>query len=329
MRGIAGFTGASLVLICMISCSMGIRPVSEVTDHPTSLPSFAVMDRDLEPTPRFIVYGDMRFTDLGETKASLPGPRNALVARIGGEKPDAVFLTGDVPWHGGSTVDYEVFARETATWRNEQLRVYPVLGNHEFKGCKEADCLAHWWQAFPAESGRRWYSVELGSQLQFIALDSESSLRAGSEQGMWLQGQLDGLPAGVRFVFFLLHHPPVTDAEDGVRSNEAALAQQLAAAAPGSRARFIVCAAHIHNYERFQRNNILFLVSGGGGGKPEAVKRSAADLYQNDEFPNFHYLRFELTDGQLRGEMVRLDADAASGSSWSVRDHFALDAKTP
>ncbi len=75
---------------------------------------------------------------------------------------------------------------------------------------------------------------------------------------------------------------------------------------PSSRARFIVCAAHVHNYERFQRDNIVFLVSGGGGGKPDAVKRSAADLYQSDDFPNFHYLRFQLTAGQLRGEMVRL-----------------------
>jgi hypothetical protein len=241
------------------------------------------------------------------------------VTQIGHEKPDAVFLTGDVPWHGGNMHDYEVFAQETASWRSEQLRVYPVLGNHEFKGCMEADCLAHWWQAFPHESGRRWYSVELGSQLQLVVLDSDSSLRLGSEQNRWLMGQLDGLPAGVRFVLFLLHHPPVTDSTDGVRSNEAALAQQLAAAAPGSRARFIVCAAHVHNYERFQRDNVLFLVSGGGGGKPDAVKRSKADLYQSDDFPNFHYLRFQLTGGQLRGEMVRLDAAATEGASWSVR----------
>ena len=327
MRDIVGVTRASLVAICMISCSIRIRPASEVLGHPSSSPSFTVMDGDLEPSPRFIVYGDMRFTDLGETKASLPGPRRLLVARVGREKPDAVFLTGDVPWHGGNRVDYEVFARETATWRSEQLRVYPVLGNHEFKRCMEADCLANWWQAFPQERGRRWYSVALGSQLQIIALDSDSSLLPGSEQGRWLKGQLDDLPVGVRFVLFLLHHPPVTDGADGVRSNEAALAQQLAVAAPASRARFIVCAAHVHNYERFQRDNILFLVSGGGGGKPESVKRSAADLYQSDEFPNFHYLRFQLTAGQLRGEMVRLDA--AAGPSWSVRDHFALDAKTP
>jgi acid phosphatase type 7 len=328
IRGIAGLTCASLVAICMIGCSMGIRSASAVMGPPSSPPPFTVMDRDLESSPRFIVYGDMRFTDLGETKASLSGPRRSLVARIGREKPDAVFLTGDVPWHGGNRLDYDVFAQETASWRSEQLRVYPVLGNHEFKGCMEADCLARWWQAFPQESGRRWYSVALGSQLELIALDSESSLLSGSEQARWLKGQLDDVPAEVRFVLFLLHHPPVTDAADGVRSNEAALAQQLAAAAPGSRARFIVCAAHVHNYERFQRDNIIFLVSGGGGGKPEAVRRSASDLYQSDDFPNFHYLRFQLIAGQLRGEMVRLESDAA-GSAWSVRDHFALDAKTP
>ena len=256
----------------------------------------------------------------------MPGPRRSLVERIGREKPDAVFLTGDVPWHGGDRADYEVFAQETAAWRSGQLRVYPVLGNHEFKRCMEADCLARWWQAFPQETGRRWYSVALGSQLQVIALDSDSSLHPGSEQGRWLKGQLNDLPAGVRFVLFLLHHPPVTDAADGVRSNEAALAQQLAAAA-GSRARFIVCAAHVHNYERFERDNITFLVSGGGGGEPEAVQRSAADLYQSNDFPNFHYLRFQLTAGQLLGQMVRLDA--AAGYSWSVRDQFELDAKTP
>jgi hypothetical protein len=329
MRGTVGLTCASLVAICMVGCATGTRPASEAKGDPSSPPSFRVMDRDLEPSPRFIVYGDMRFTDIAETKASLPGPRRALVARIGREKPDAVFLTGDVPWHGGNSVDYEVFVQETAAWRSEQLRVYPVLGNHEFQRCQEADCLAHWWHAFPQESGRRWYSVGLGSKLQLIALDSDSSLYPGSEQGRWLKGQLDDLPAGVRFVVFLLHHPPVTDAADGVRSNEAALAQQLAAAAPGSRARFIVCAAHVHNYERFQHDNILFLVSGGGGAKPEAVKRSAADMYRDDAFPNFHYLRFQLTAGQLRGEMVRLDPNTAAGDSWSVRDRFALDAKTP
>jgi hypothetical protein len=170
----------------------------------------------------------------------------------------------------------------------------------------------------------------LGTRLQFIALDSESSLLPASEQGRWLQRQLEGLSASVRFVVFLLHHPPMTDYMLGPRTNELALAKQLVAAEARSRSRFIVCAAHVHNYERFQRDGIVFLVSGGGGGKPEFVNRSAADLYQSGDFPNYHYLRFELTEHQLRGEMVRMtDANSPSDPAWIVRDHFELDPKIP
>ena len=60
-----------------------------------------VADSALRRPLVFIVYGDMRFTDTRETQASNPGPRQALVAGIAAQRPDALFLTGDVPWHGG------------------------------------------------------------------------------------------------------------------------------------------------------------------------------------------------------------------------------------
>jgi hypothetical protein len=71
------------------------------------------------------------------------------------------------------------------------------------------------------------------------------------------------------------------------------------------------------------------MVSGGGGGKPEPVTRSAADTYQSPDFPNFHYLRFQLIAGELHGEMVRPDTDSHSKIPWSVRDQFMLRAKAP
>ncbi|MEA3181867.1 MAG: hypothetical protein QOI59_5390 [Gammaproteobacteria bacterium] len=320
----------AIISIYLASCSSGAKLVSDRPEPRSPQTRLTVTDGELGSSPRFIVYGDMRFTDVRETAASQPSPRRSIIARIASEQPDAVFLTGDIPWHGGNEADYGVFQEETAAWRNEQLRVFPVLGNHEFKGCAEVVCLARWWQTFPQQNGRRWYTVRLGTRLQFFALDSVSSLLPGGEQGQWLQQQLDGLSPTVRFVVVLLHHPPITDYIAGARGNETALAKQLAAAAAGSRARFIVCAAHVHNYERFQRDGIVFLVSGGGGGKPEFVNRSTADLYQSGEFPNFHYLRFELTVRQLRGEMVRLsDVDAPSGPTWAVRDYFEVNAKTP
>jgi 3',5'-cyclic AMP phosphodiesterase CpdA len=272
------------------------------------------------------VYGDMRFTATTEKQATRPIPREALVARIASERPDALFLTGDVPWHGGNQDDYAVYRQETEQWRSERLRVYPVLGNHEFQQCAEQGCLANWWNAFPQFRARRWYAVALGSQLRFLVLDSNASLLPESEQAQWLQEQIRTLPASVRFVIILLHHPPLTEGPEGVRANEAALAAQLAVAAPHALARFVVCAAHVHNYERFERDGMVLLVSGGGGAKPTPITRSSADLYRKDDFPNFHYIRFELTPSGLRGEMVRLsDPESPNPFRWVVSDRFDID----
>ena len=282
---------------------------------------------------RFIAYGDMRFTAASERTASAPLARQALVARIAAEAPAAVFVSGDVPWHGGTVADYEVYREETAPWRERGLAVYPALGNHEFSRCSEAECLANWWNAFPALRGRRWYSVAVGSRLKAIALDSQASLEAGGPQRAWLEAELAALPRTVDFVFVYLHHPPAADlqtdalADHNPRPNERALAAYLRGAAARGRARFIVCAGHIHNYERRVEDGIVYLVSGGGGARPYEVIRDSADLYTGPGFPNFHYLLFTLEGDVLRGEMVRLeDPDAATPGRWLRRDAFELRA---
>ncbi len=58
-----------------------------------------------------IAYGDTRFTDTSNTTASNPAARRALVARIADERPDAIIVSGDVPWHGGTVSDYDEYPR--------------------------------------------------------------------------------------------------------------------------------------------------------------------------------------------------------------------------
>jgi hypothetical protein len=280
-----------------------------------------------------VVYGDMRFTDVAEKEAARPGPRQALVRRIATETLDALFLTGDVPWHGGDPRDYQEYARETVPWREQHLRVYPVLGNHEFSQCEEGACLEAWWQAFPQLQGRRWYSLALGSQVWVLALDSNASLLPGSEQRMWLEEQLQSLPSQVRFVMILLHHPPVAD--QGVlvlRANERSLGSYLTAIAPRYPARLLVVAAHVHNYERFEDHGVVYIVSGGGGAHPHPVIRGSRDKYRvhgAPDHPNFHYLRFTLEGGRLRAVMIRVeDPDAPEPLTFAVRDQFEVVAKT-
>ena len=316
-----------------ILAGIGSKPCITMLAAPPGGADFRISDSDLSHPLRIIVYGDMRFTDPSETAATNPKVRRWLVEQIVAEKPDAVLLSGDVPWHGGHAGDYDVYRRETQIWRDAHLRIYPALGNHEFSGGPDKQqCLENWWNAFPELHGRRWYSVQIGSSVYLLNLDSNSSLLAGSEQMGWIQAQLASLPATVRFIFFNLHHPPVVDVQENGdpshngRPNEHALAEFLAKAPEKSRVRFIVAAGHIHNYERFFQDGIVYLVSGGGGADPRPIVRGPADLYQDSGFPNYHYVRFVQDGEKLIGTMVRVaDPDAAT-PTWQEKDHFAIHA---
>jgi hypothetical protein len=308
------------------------RAPSSAPTFRTGAATFSVPDAALPDPFVLVAYGDTRFTNPAETEASSPPVRRALVARIAGLQPAAIFLNGDLPWHG-SGADYDVMRRETAAWRDAKLRVYPALGNHEFSQCAEQQCLELWWNAFPELRGRRWYSVALGSRVLGVILDSDLPLFAGGEQRAWLEGQFAALDARVRLVLIVLHHPPVADiqtdklVDHNPRPSERALAEYLAALAPTLHARILVSAGHTHNYEREQQDGVTYLVSGGGGAHPYEIDRTSADQYQGRDFPNYHYVQIEVSGQHLVAQMVRLaDPDAAEPGKWEVRDRFELEA---
>lgn len=294
-------------------------------------PTFSVPQKGLPDPLVWISYGDMRFTQSSETEASSPRARQALIARIAADNPAAVFINGDVPWHGIDT-DYQVYRSETKAWRALHLRIYPALGNHEFSACQASICLERWWNSFAQLRGRRWYSVAIGDRVVGIALDSDASLLPGSDQRLWIEEQIASLDSKVRVVLIVMHHPPVADVQTtgltdhNPRPNEQALAAYLKSAAAGSAARFVVSAGHIHNYERFEQDGVMYLVSGGGGAAPYEVERTPSDLYQNADFPNYHFVRFTLRAQTLSGEMIRLsDYAAARPKAWQTLDRFEIN----
>jgi hypothetical protein len=315
-------------MVVAVAVSMGVA--TSVTSAVHAAPTFSVPASELADPLVLVAYGDMRFTGAAETGASNPNARRTLVAKIAAERPAAIFINGDVPWHGVAP-DYDVYREETRPWADAHARVYPALGNHEFSRCSEADCLELWWKAFPALRDRRWYSVALGTRVVGIALDSDTSLLPGSPQRIWLEAQVAELAPQVRLVLIVMHHPPVADVQTtklvdhNPRPNEIALADYLKTVAPRSSARFVVSAGHIHNYERFAQDGVVYLVSGGGGATPYEVDRGPGDLYQNPDFPNYHYVRVEIRARNAAFEMIRLaDYDAAEPHHWQVRDRFEV-----
>lgn len=286
-----------------------------------------------DPATTVIAYGDTRFTDPTNVTATSPRARAALIARIADERPDAVVVSGDLPWHGGVADDYARFRSETEVWRTKRIRIVPALGNHEFSQCEPQACLDNWWGAFPELAGKRWHGTDVGQHVRVVALDSMSELTAGSVQRLWLEHEMATLPAAIDFVIMSLHHPPVADIQTRLnvdhnpRPNELALAEYLKAAAAATHARIVVIAGHIHNYERFAQDGVLYMVSGGGGAVPYYVDRTPPDLYTQIDFPNYHYVKLTIRDGKLKGEMYRLDEAAAPTPHFTVKDTFEASAR--
>ena len=290
-------------------------------------PTFRVVENSLKGGWTLIAYGDMRFTDPTNDKVTNPKVRRWLVERIGAEHPDALLLSGDVPYDGSVVNDYEVYRNETVAWREKKLLMYPAIGNHELHGAEIREP-KNWWRAFPELNGRRWYSVEM-ENAYIVSLDSNLSLLEGSPQHQWLVDQLAHMPTTTQFVFISLHHPPVADSIENnhshdVRPSEYALAQLLEKRATDSPAKFIVIAGHIHNYERFLESQVIYLVSGGGGAKPHPIARTTADKYQDASFPNYHYLKFTCDERGLRAEMFRLQNPKGDSPVWEVKDRFVV-----
>ena len=97
-------------------------------------PTFTVPEANLSSHPSFVIYGDTRFTNWQPAKnASSPWAREALVQEIASEDPDALFVTGDIPFRLPLTSPTTKSSNlKTKAWAAAHLRVFPVLGNHEF-----------------------------------------------------------------------------------------------------------------------------------------------------------------------------------------------------
>ena len=272
---------------------------------------------------KFVAYGDMRFADPGDHNAGDEVRREALIRKIAEENPAFVVISGDLVVSGEER-NWRFWDRATQVWREQKIPILPTFGNHDVRGGQQA--LDNYFQRFPDLRGSRWYSARAGNVL-IINLDSTGD-GVGGQQMTWLKQQLDSIPNDVDFVLFNFHHPPYTKSHDmpngghSARSQEQELARMFESRQQNTRARFIVFSGHVHNYERYERAGVHYIVSGGGGAHPYMINRSADDHYRDDG-PTYHYCLLELDKGKLKFSMYKLEMDG-SKAKFTKRDSFEL-----
>jgi Icc-related predicted phosphoesterase len=277
---------------------------------------------------RFVAYGDTRFTDPKNTDASNPSVRQTLVQAIAEAHPAFISIGGDIAYRGDNVNDWKVWDAETAVWREDKIPVYPALGNHDLYGDQKI-ALANYFQRFPDLRSNRYYSV-LAANTLLLMLDSSLDEISG-EQGRWLAHELDNVPADVDFVCLVLHHPPYTDSSDqlfggghSARPAEQTLARMLQDRQAHTRARFVVIAGHVHNYERYEHGGVTYFVSGGGAAHPYMVPRKSGDPLFGKAV-NYHYLLVEVDRGKMKITMHRLEM-ADGKAAWTTPDSVEITA---
>jgi hypothetical protein len=291
------------VLLNVLLCATAVA--SRAQSQPVEL------RQDVHLPFHFVSYGDTRFTDPADTKASNAPVRNVLVKGIADAHPAFVVIGGDITFNGNDVNDWLTWDKETAAWREQGIRVYPTIGNHEMHG-EEKIALANYFQRFPMLNGSLYYSVRAANVL-FLVLDSSIDENSGP-QHEWLARELDQIPADVDFVIFVLHHPPVTSSHEGsplggghdARPSEQALGQMLEARQQHARARFVVLGSHVHNYERHEHGGITYFVTGGGGAHAYPIERNPGDPYPDHRI-NYHFLDVVVDSTSMKFTMNRVE----------------------
>ncbi len=278
-----------------------------------------------------VAYGDTRFTDPSVTKGTNPRVRAWLAERIGQQHPQAILLTGDMPYTGSDPADWKVFQRETQSWRAINALQLPAIGNHEVLGGGPAG-IANYMKSFPEISGHRYYSA-LMANVEVISLDYNIPCGPASMQGRWFVSQLDHLPPQVEFLIILDHLPWMADRQSemfvGLPTKDAiGLRTMLEARLGKIHAKVIVFNGHIHNYERFERNGVEYVITGGGGAVPYPVLfRGGGDLYRDPGFPVYHYLTVDISNHQLHAVMWKVKDPEAGTLEDEIKDQFTITAQ--
>lgn len=262
----------------------------------------------------FIVYGDSR-EPAGYQKHS-------LITQVTKENPSFVVHTGDMVCYG-EEYQWQIFDLCEGRIIDAGIPLYPALGNHEYHTTQEPyppdprTQLQHYFDRFKFLGSKRWYSFTYGN-CRFLVLDTNTDFSPRSEQYNWFISELSAEAPG--FLFIAFHHPPYS----GVMSREAE--RQLANIIESyGEERLIkadvVFSGHVHNYQRFRRNGVNYVVSGGGGAPPHLVDERLPDDFFRGQGPTWHYCRITVSESEAIFQMIHLDKDTMR---WEIGDTFRI-----
>ncbi|QOY90384.1 metallophosphoesterase family protein [Paludibaculum fermentans] len=265
-------------------------------------PTSAKTSTDAAPAFTFVVYGDVRTRD--DVHAQ-------VIARAQKSDPDFVLHTGDLVADGADTALWPKFFQIEAPLLSKTA-FYPSLGNHEKNDPQFYEFLDVKNGYYSFNYGNAHFSV-LNTDIRNAGQGTEAQDRYWKEQVAWLEQDLIR-NQGADFRFVAGHHPPFTAVSNrqGDNAHMTALVPMME--------KYKVTAmlnGHDHNYQRFEKQGIQYITTGGGG----------APLYNVDMPPAYITRKVEKTENFVRIRVVGKRAvGEALGIDGRVIDSFEFKA---
>ncbi len=198
-----------------------------------------------ENTPfLFAVYGDSR---------SNYGLHEEVCNSIAGFRPLFVIHTGDMVDDGNKLEQWPLFFKSAESIITNAV-IVPVRGNHD-------GGLEVFTNIFRNPGNKSYYSIDF-PEAKLIVLDTESDFDNNSEQYLWLTNELAGVQDKWKFVAF--HRPPFSSSVHQSDNDADKLRNTIAPAMQKYHVN-LVLNGHDHLYERYEKNNVMYITTGGGG----------------------------------------------------------------
>jgi 3',5'-cyclic AMP phosphodiesterase CpdA len=249
---------------------------------------------------RMVVYGDSRTNYFKHSD---------VVDQIVSHGPDIVLHTGDFVEFGDIKNEWYEQLFYPAADLLSNTPFYPTLGDHDYA----TENTMWYYEYFSLPQNERWYAFSYGCG-RFISLDTNitDDFATGSPQYNWLIDEMNSNEyknSKWQAVFF--HHPPYTSGNHipdlQVQEYLVPLFEQFDID--------LVLSGHNHNYERSYKNDIYYIITGGGGASLYGFPNLYLNPYSQVRVKSYHFtsLDFDCSQESLELNTWEINGDRIDG----------------